>query len=222
MCTNFVIIKKRSTEVLIDRLEVDASLFRYQAHAKPGSMISIIRNTEHGNEVRDAIWWLFLRQTESGLKPHPDYFSVNTNHAKLPKRPEFKISRCIIPATAFMESQGGKNPYLLEPTDESTIAFGGLYKEWVDKVSGELVMSASIITLPGHPALENIHRKSTPLWLSEDQYEPWLNHKITQTNVFDEYLIPKLVTDITATPIDKVSQRVPNGEPIAISCAKDK
>mgnify|MGYP003722096601 FL=1 len=59
------------------------------------------------------------------------------------------------------------------------LPLGGLYKEWTDKVTGEEVTSASIITLPGIPALEQIHRKSTPLWLPEEAYDSWLSPEVT-------------------------------------------
>ncbi|WP_101757344.1 SOS response-associated peptidase family protein [Oceanicoccus sp. KOV_DT_Chl] len=217
MCTNFVLIKKKSIVQLAGNLGVNADELHYQPHAKPGAVISIITATSKGNTIKEAIWWLFLKQTETGLKPHPDYFSVNTRYDKLASRPEFRTSRCIIPATAFMESQDGKRPHLLEPIDDSAIAFGGLFKEWTDKLTGEVVISASIITLPGHPALANIHRKSTPLWLSENQFEQWLDCDATPTSALNDFLIPKLHTDLKATPIDKMSTRHQIGEPIRLA-----
>ena len=163
-----------------------------------------------------AIWWLFLQQTQGGLKPHPDYFSVNTNYKKLPKRPEFKTHRCIVPATAIVESQDGKNPHILEPADGSAFALGGLWKEWVDKTSGEVVNSASIITLPGHPALKDIHRKSIPLWLPENYYDTWLDDSVTEPEQFQELLEPALRTDLIATPIDKTMSKKVVGDSFTI------
>ncbi len=213
MCTNFVLIKNKGVSILATQLGVNPDKLLYQEHAKPGSRISIVTDSKRGHEVRPAIWWLFLKQTNLGLKPHPDYFSVNTNYGKLSQRPEYRTSRCIVPATAFMESQDGKRPHLLQPADDSALALGGLYKEWTDKTTGELVTSASIITLAGHPALANIHRKSTPLWLSESDYDRWLNSQLTDTKELAELLKPKLVTDLWATPINKMSQRTPIGPP---------
>ena len=96
------------------------------------------------------------------------------------------------------------------------IAFGGLYKVWVDRITGEQTHSASIITLPGHPALTNIHRKSTPLWLAEQEIGLWLDRGITDTGVFAALLTPKLVTGLTATPIEKVSTQKVIGQPFTI------
>lgn len=212
MCTNFVLIKKNGVTTLAKKLGVNPEGLLYQVHAKPGSVISIITDSAAGHCIRPATWWLFLKQTETGLKPHPDYFSVNTRYDKLPKRPEFRSTRCIVPATAFMESQNGKRPHLLEPADDSAIAFGGLYKEWTDKVTGEHVTSASIITLPGHPALQDIHRKSTPLWLPEADYDLWLDRGMTDSEALRHLLTPQLVTTLKTTPIDKMGTRNPVGD----------
>ena len=217
MCTNFVLIKKEGATALARKLGVDSTRLIYNENIRPGSLIGIIRQTNDGRVITPATWWLFLKQTDQGLRPHPDYFSVNTNYAKLPKRPEYKRTRCIIPATAFVESQDGKRPHLLEPADGSAIAFGGLYKEWTDKVTGEIMYSASIITLKGHKALQRIHRKSVPLWLPENACDDWLDPAVTDTSCFDALLEPALRTDLTATPIDKVMSRYPVGEPVIIS-----
>lgn len=217
MCTNFVLIKKKGVTSLARKLRVDSTQLIYNENIRPGSLIGIVRQTNDERVITPATWWLFLQQTDQGLKPHPDYFSVNTNYARLPKRPEYKRTRCIIPATAFVESQDGKRPHLLEPADGSAIAFGGLYKEWADKTTGEIIYSASIITLKGHKALEHIHRKSVPLWLPEDAYNDWLDPAITDTACFDALLEPALRADLTATPIDKVMSKHPVGDSMTIT-----
>lgn len=202
---------------LATALSVDENQFLYSQDIRPGARISIVVERAGERLVRPAIWWLYLQQTDAGLKPHKDYFSVNTNHAKLDQKREYKTSRCIIPATSFVESQDGKHPHELEPSDGSAIAFGGLWKEWLDKVTGEVAWSASIITLPGHPALAGIHRKSTPLWLPEDAYDSWLSDAVTDTTIFNDLLLPALRTDLTATPIDKASTKHAIGVPIQIA-----
>jgi len=221
MCTNFALIKTDGTAELGNRLLVDTGDFIYSSDFRPGSRISIItggpKDDPGQRQVLPAIWWLYLQQTDAGLKPHRDYFSVNTNYRKLPQKAEYRQSRCIIPATSFVESQDRKYPHLLEPRDGSAIAFGGLCKEWTDRTTGEIVYSASIITLPGHPALERIHRKSTPLWLPSEAYDKWLSPAVTDTTQFEELLTPTLQTDLIATPINKSSSKQPTAAPFTIT-----
>lgn len=212
MCTNYALVKTRGAVSLAERLRVDPDDFLYGDNFRPASTISIVTDSDQGHAVRPAIWWLYLQQTEQGLRPHRDYFSVNTNYQKLPKKPEYRHRRCIVPATAFVESQEGKHPHLLAPADGSAIAFGGLYKEWTDRVTDQIVISASIITLPGIKALEGIHRKSMPMWLPEDAYEPWLSAEITDTHGLDYLLTPALQRDLKATPIDHAGNKRPIGD----------
>ena len=214
MCTHFVLVNKTGSVTRAHQLGVEASDLIFGAF-QPGSRISVIRQVEDQRRCTPAIWWLFLQQTPQGLKPHPRYFSVNTNHAKLPQRPEFRKTRCIILASAFIESQSGKNPHLLEPLDGSVMAFGGLYKRWVDQQTGVETYSASVITLKGHPALADIHRKSTPLWLSERDFAAWLAPE-TDIRSFDAVLEPTLQTALRATPIDKTTKRNPVGASFTI------
>jgi putative SOS response-associated peptidase YedK len=216
MCTNFTLIQKNKIFPFADRLDIDADSLIY-GDFKPGSQISIICNHQAKRQVLSATWWLYLQQTDGGLKPHKNYFSVNTNHKKLAQKVEYRKSRCIIPATAFVESQDGKQPHLIEPDDGRVIAFGGLYKEWLDKVTGEIVYSASIITLDGHKALEHIHRKSTPLWLPEEAYETWLDDSVTDTRMFDDLLLPSLRTPLIVTPINKTMTKKPISDSYTIN-----
>lgn len=217
MCTNYALVKTNGSAQLAESLSVSSSDLIYGTNFKPGSLISVVIGSGAGHVVRPATWWLYLQQTDQGLRPHRDYFSVNTRYDKVRKKPEYRHRRCIVPATAFVESQDGKNPHLLEPADGRAIAFGGIYKEWTDKVTGETVYSASIITLPGVKPLENIHRKSLPMWLPEDAYEKWLSPEITDTEELGYLLEPSLRCDLKATPVDKTYSKVPVGEPHVIS-----
>ncbi len=197
--------------MLADRLRVRHDDFLFGNHFGPGNTISIVTGDPETRAVRKAIWWLYLQQTPEGLRPHRDYFSVNTNYQKLAQKAEYRHHRCIVPATAFVESQDGKHPHLLEPADGGAMAFGGLYKEWTDRVTGEMITSASIITLAGIKALENIHRKSVPLWLPEDAYEDWLSPNVTDPAALAYLLEPTLQSDLIATPIDRAGTKKPVG-----------
>lgn len=218
MCTNIALGKTNGAITLAKRLGVDPEALRYGDDFGPGSVVSIVVGTDDGPALREAKWWLYLKQTDHGLKPDNRYFSVNTNHEKLPAKPEFSSARCVVPATAFVESQDGKRPHLLKRADGGAIAWGGLWKRWYDKATGEEIYSASIITLAGHPALENIHRKSVPLWLPEDELDAWLDPSLKDTSVFRHLLEPHLCADLRATPIDKARSKVPIGEAFRI-CA---
>jgi putative SOS response-associated peptidase YedK len=198
---------------------------RYAADIVPTTTISIIRDAGHMRRVDDAIWWLLLEPTETGWKPNTRYATFNTRYDKLnsPKAAgyiPFRESRCIIPASGFVEGlEGTKSYHLLEGADRA-IAFGGLYKSWIHVRSGEVALSASIITLPPHPKFKGIHEKAFPMMLDvndKTKTDMWLSPEQKNVEVFDELLMPNLVTQLRATPIDRPSKRNPTGESFAIA-----
>ncbi len=188
--------------------KVDA--LRFSTDIAPGSTISIVRQRGTQLELADALWWLMLDQ--STLKPDYRYASFNTRSDKLQDPRSlgywpYRKSRCIIPASAFIEGAGDKKTYHKIHFEGHAIAFGGLYREWVHKETGELARSASIITLPPVPEWSHIHPKSLPLMLPDDQElrQAWLSPDLRDVTQLDHLLEPKLYEPHWATPIGKVS-----------------
>lgn len=219
MCGRFNLIQSPAVNELMKELGLTQFPLRFNTDCAPCNPISIVRYREGTPVVEDALWHLYLQQTETGFKPHPDYWSINTNHKQLPKKREFQLSRCLIPATAFVESQDGKKPHLLSFAGQA-FCFGGLYKCWTHTDTGEQQTSTSIITLAGHPKLEHIHRKSLPLIFNQqdtDAMALWLDPAITDTGCFAERLQPTLRQPLTLVPIDKSSRKNPAGPPSEIT-----
>ena len=197
---------------------------RYVGAASP---VSFIRETEQGRKLDDAIWWLLLDSTETGFKPSK-YTSFNTRYDKLnvPRSAgfqPFRKSRCIIPAKGFGESEF-KNKRRVHCHDmeavDGAIAFGGLYREWLNKNTGETTFSCSVITLPPHPKLANIHSKSIPLMLpqSPDVLNAWLDPNLHDPRIFEDLLEPTLRHDLAVQQIEKPSDyENVIGEPFVIN-----
>jgi putative SOS response-associated peptidase YedK len=183
--------------------------------------ISIVVEQNGQRRLQDAIWWLLLEQAEHGFKPS-QYTSFNTRYDKLNVKGSagyaaYRTQRCIIPAAGFGETEvvDGKNQY----TDfiaQSGLAMGGLYRTWLNKETGELTYSCSVITLPPHTKLIPYHSKASPLMLTHDVFDSWLS---ADQNVeqFDTILAAKISVPLTAVPIDKPSTFNQIGEPNFIS-----
>ena len=179
---------------------------RFTNDAAPGSIISIIRETDSGRVIDDAVWWLLL---DSDLKPNYKYASFNTRSDKLnqPRSAGYKAyreSRCIIPASAIVEGLGDKTTYHKIELVDQAMALGGLYKEWMNKTTGEIAYSASIITLGEHPKWQSIHPKRTPLILQSDMFDQWLDPAFKGVSSFD--LLPRIDVDQRVTRIGKPSK----------------
>ena len=100
--------------------------------------------------------------------------------------------------------------YKRQELEGSAIAFGGLCKENIDRETGEIVYSTSIITLPPLvPQWNDIHSKSMPLMLDfEDEalVEKWLDPEFKDIEEFEPLLEPKVQKPMIVTKIDKPSK----------------
>ncbi|WP_026374801.1 SOS response-associated peptidase family protein [Aestuariibacter salexigens] len=184
--------------------------------------VSIVRQKNGITRMDNAIWWLLLEATESGFKPSK-YTSFNTRYDKLnvPRSAgfiPFRQSRCIIPAKGFGETEFiNKKPlhyHDMIALEGEAIAFGGLYKEWVHKDTGEVTLSCSVITLPPHEKLQHIHTKAMPLMLPQhdETIAMWLDPTVTDSRVSEPLLQPHIPQDLYAQQIDKPSTYRPVGE----------
>lgn len=224
MCGRFQLKNDSKSEGLAKALGVSTADFRYSDDIAPGSGISFIYHKNGSRRVDIATWWLLLDRAT--LKPNYKYASFNSRWDKLNKKGSlayapYRKTRCIIPASAFIEGRGDKKTYHKIELQDQAIAFGGLYKEHIHQETGEMVYSASIITLPALSEWKDIHPKSTPLMLPlEDRglIESWLNPD-TDTNSLESQLIPSLWTPQHLTPIGKPGQWNPTGESFTISPA---
>ncbi|WP_299599038.1 SOS response-associated peptidase family protein [uncultured Microbulbifer sp.] len=161
----------------------------FKRRARPTSEVSIVTARHDQPEIENAIWHLYLERDGNSWKPHKKYWSINSNWKKLGQRPEYRRSRCLIPATAWVESQSGKNPVEFSwGENHSPFFFCGLYKTWGD------TLSCSIITLGAHPATKKYHEKSFPMIAPQDPsfIEEWLSGR-EDTTLFEPFLHPDIV-----------------------------
>jgi putative SOS response-associated peptidase YedK len=92
----------------------------------------------------------------------------------------FKNQRCLIPATAFYEWRTigkSKYPYEISLKEESIFSFAGIWDEWLDKTSGEIISSFSIITCKANDMMGKIHntKQRMPVILNKQNELLWLN-----------------------------------------------
>jgi putative SOS response-associated peptidase YedK len=217
MCGRFNVFDSPEVQFLMNALGMAGAQLRYSADVAPGSTISIIRESDQGRQVCDAIWWLMLdRQT---LKPNYDYASFNSRWDKLNTKGSlayhpYRQGRCIIPASAFIEGLGDRRTYHQITLENEAIAFGGLYKHYLDPNTGESIYTASIITLGPLPQWQHIHPKSMPLILPVQDtalINNWLNPAQQDVTPFENLLTPCIRSTQVITPIGKPSQWNPIG-----------
>ena len=127
----------------------------------------------------------------------------------------FKTSRCIIPASGFIEGQN-KKYHFIEGKNKA-LAIGGIYKTY--QFDDKIITTASIITCPGNPQLADIHKKSIPLLLDyEDKnlIDAWLSPQFTESQAFAYLLDNKIRQHLIATPIQAARNLKAIGEPVQL------
>ena len=111
-------------------------------------------------------------------------------------------NRCLILADGFYEWQWQdelgkkKQKYLIHLPDNEAFAFAGIYSKWVDKQTGELVNTYSMVTTEAKGLMLEIHnsKKRMPIILSPSNEQDWLNGRN-----MSEFLNP--ILDIQAQKI---------------------
>ena len=210
VCGRFNLIDSFEIQWLSETLDISLPARHFSPDIAPGSHIAIVHEAGGERKVSGAVWWLLLDQHT--LKPDYKYTSFNSRFDKLMQKRSvayhpFRESRCIIPASAFVEGAGDRKTYHKIELQDSAIAFGGLCKEHLNRDTGEVVYSASIITLPPlAPQWNEIHSRSMPLLLDFEDKElvhKWLNPAFHDVEEFDELLEPRVYKPMKVTRIDR-------------------
>ena len=113
-------------------------------------------------------------------------FTLNARIETLAVKPSFKDSlnnRCLILSDGFFEwqwrdSKGKeKRKYLIQVPQKELFAFAGIWSEWTNPETGNVVKSYSIITTEANELMSEIHnsKKRMPLIIPKEREFDWLN-----------------------------------------------
>lgn len=115
-------------------------------------------------------------------------YTLNARIETAVEKPSFKNSvehRCLVIANGYYEWQWldpkgkEKQKYELCLPNEELFAFAGLYDHWVNKSTGEIINTYTILTTEANPLLAEIHnhKKRMPVVLNREDESKWLNHE---------------------------------------------
>lgn len=187
MCGRYVLEGpvSRLTTYFDTRYTEEESHFKNSYNIAPTTWVPVVRiNREGERVVLNHVW---------GLIPHwaKDKFgSTKWNNARgetVHEKPSFRTAfgkfRCLIPASGYYEwqappegSSGRKQPFYIYPNETPYFAMAGVCDHWIDKTSGELVMSTAIITTEPCEKLKQDHDRM-PVMISKEDWAVWLDPK---------------------------------------------
>ena len=195
MCGRFEINSNKKEFVeIFDIDESQLPVFESKSNIPPGTHIPFIYQSANTRQLSNALWGLVPSWSKDKS------FASNTFNARsetISDKPSFrsayKTQRCLIPATGYFEwakvringKIAGKQPFWIGRDDEALFAFAGLYENWTDTSSGELLESCTIITREAYPTLNHIHPRM-PVILPSDNYQDWLDAKTDDFPMIDE------------------------------------
>jgi putative SOS response-associated peptidase YedK len=115
------------------------------------------------------------------------YKMINARCEGIETKPSFrsaiKYRRCLIPVDGFYEwrkdkDTGTKTPFHIGVESQEVFAFAGLWEEWKDPDSQELLRSCAIITCAPNQQMNEIHNRM-PVILDPENESRWLDPHVS-------------------------------------------
>jgi putative SOS response-associated peptidase YedK len=183
------------------------NLFQPRYNIAPAQMIDVVFEPETERILSQLKWglvpsWSKDASTSKGL--------INARAETVTEKPSFreafKSHRCIIPASGFYEWQkkgtGAKQPFYFYLNDKEVFGFAGLYEEWLDKQTGELLETCTIITTEANDVLKPVHDRM-PVILKSESYDEWLDAKVKDSDRLQKFLVPYFAEEMSSHEVSK-------------------
>ena len=170
---------------LVNIFEVTDSLpLQPRYNIAPTQDVAVVRAAGHQHQLALLRWGLVPRWAKDlsiGFKT----FNARseTVHEKPSFKAAFKSRRCLIPASGFYvwDKLGkARQPYYMSRSDGRPLALAGLWEAWVDRLSGELLESCTILTTSANQTVGRIHDRM-PVILEQDDCGLWLDQTVQRT-----------------------------------------
>ena len=187
MCGRYVLEGpvSRLTTYFDARYTEDESQFKNGYNIAPTTQVPVVRINREGERViLNHIWGLITHWAKDKTgSAKLNNARGETVHEKPSFRTAFRKLRCLIPASGYYEWQAPpegrgsrKQPFYIYPNQTPYFAMAGVCDHWIDKISGELVMSTAIITTEPCEKLKQVHDRM-PVMISKEDWAVWLDPK---------------------------------------------
>jgi len=157
-----------------------------------------VKNIQEANEIRSKT----LNAVGETIFEKPSFFKSIVSQ------------RCLLPVDGFYEWRdvnGTKYPYFVHAPNNELFSLGSIYETWVDKNTGEIRNTFSILTTPANPMMEKIHnlKKRMPLIISHQNENEWMDPHLN-TQQITALIKPYPESGMTAYTISRLANNVRN------------
>jgi putative SOS response-associated peptidase YedK len=222
MCYNIAVASKKEIKTLVGLgIEVNAS--EKEVHTLSGFSSPKIPVLTVGDPMQVQLFNWGLIPAWCKDETQANEMRLNTLNAKTEtvfEKPSFRASidkkRCLIFVNGFYEWRDVKKkkyPYYIHLKDQEAFALGGIYETWLNKETGELTDSCSIITTEANPLMAMIHnsKKRMPLIFEKERMFNWLKNDASKEEIknlmqpldekfMEAHTISKLISNRTLNP----------------------
>jgi putative SOS response-associated peptidase YedK len=207
MCVTFTPAKP-STVQRMTGVEVASA---YPAAAYPGYAAPIIRQSgdRQGADVSTAIFGLIPAWAKDRSFAKRTYNARSETVAEKPSyRGAWRAQRfCLVPMEQFYEpcwETGKAVRWSIHRRDSEAFAVAGIWENWTDRATGEIVTSFSMLTIngDGHEVMGRFHRlgdeRRSLVIVEPNNWNIWLTATTEQAKAM---LLPMKPADFTAQPV---------------------
>ena len=212
MCVNFTPIKRTALSELVKLERVPD----YPPQTFPGYAAPVIRSCDKG--ILQAELGLF------GLLPawaKDRTFGKRTYNARtetVSEKPSYRTAWaknqfCLIPMERFFEpcwETGKAVRWSIHRLDHTPFAVAAIWDQWVDKSTGEIVLSFSMLTInaDGHPVMGRFHKpqdeRRSLVVMPNTRWSDWLGASASSAH---DMLLEMNAADFEAAPSDNQAAR---------------
>ena len=213
MCFNISI---SNTNNLIERqmnaIFETGFIFESQKHISAFSnpLIPVI-TSENKSKIQLYHWGLIPNWVQDIKKANElRRMTYNAKCESIKEKPSFRDSiknkKCLIIADGFYEWQStssGKICHYINSSENAIFTFAGIWSGWLDKSTGELINSVSIMTQNANQMMEKIHniKKRQPIIIHRENREKWFDSKLNYETILDASLNISLKNKIIDSPL---------------------
>ena len=132
-------------------------------------------------------WW--SKDSKTAFK------TINARSETVDTTPAFRDAwkrgqRCLVVTNGFYEwNRATKQPYAIGMADDGPMVMAGIWDEWRDQKTSEVVRSCAVLTCPPNGVVGAIHDRM-PVILAEEDFPKWLGEEPTTLDQLKALLIP--------------------------------
>lgn len=202
-----------------DRFNIEKGLpkgVKPHYNISPTQSVPVITNKDGINQI-EFMKWGFL---PVGAKDDNSIFRYKTFNARSEtvfNKPTWMTAirsrRCIVPVNGFYEwktAANGKNPFIIQTTDQSLFGLAGVYSDWTDS-GGNTHKMCAIITIDSETS-DDMTPSRLPVIILPSDEATWLNpeindmssiYSVMQPYDLEKIKVTRVSPDVNSTKIDK-------------------